>query len=336
MPAPNPIPRIPLDAIVEARERLTGIAHRTPLVPLDRAATAGGGGGGTWLKLECLQPIGSFKIRGAANAIAAADPAALSNGVYTASAGNMAQGVALAARLRGIPCRVVVPEQAPRAKLDAIARLGAEAVPVPFDVWWSALVEHGHEGESGYFIHPVAHPDVVAGNSTIGLEIAEALPEVDTVVVPFGGGGLSCGIASALAAVAPDVQVVASEVETAAPLHASLEAGAPRDIERVPSFVDGIGGSGMLAEMWPLVSALVRESHVVSLTEICDAIRRLALSAKVVAEGAGASALAAALHRDPDERVVAVISGGNIDTDVLRAILSGGCPGSSVLELTRS
>ena len=324
MTGPEPIPPIPLRAIESAQERLAGTAVRTPLIPLTVPGRPGRGG--IWLKPECLQPIGSFKIRGAANAIAQAEPSALREGVYTASAGNMAQGVAWAAKLRGIPCRVVVPEHAPRAKLEAIARLGAEAVPVPFDVWWSALENHGHPGESGFFVHPVSHVDVIAGNGTIGLEIIDALPDVDTVIVPFGGGGLSTGIASALHAVAPGVRVVASEVDTAAPLNASLHAGAPRSIDRRPTFVDGIGGSGMLREMWPLVSALIHESQVVSVTEICDAIRTLASSAKLIAEGAGGSALAAALHRDPDERVVAVISGGNIDTAVLREILAGGNP----------
>lgn len=320
---PTPLEPIPLGSIEAARDRLVGIAAQTPLIPWPEPST---GRGGIWLKLECLQPIGSFKIRGAANAIGAADPDALAKGVYTVSAGNMAQGVAMAAKIRGLPCRVVVPEHAPLAKVDAIGRLGAATVAVPYDVWWDALVNHGLDGEEGFFVHPVSHPDVVAGNGTIGLEIVDRLPDVDTVVVPFGGGGLSTGIASALAATAPGARVVASEVETAAPLFASLAAGAPRSIDRIPTFVDGIGGSGMLEEMWPLVSTLVTESTVVSVDEICQAIRRLATHAKVVAEGAGASALAAAFHRDPDERVVAVISGGNLDTEVFRTILSGGCP----------
>ncbi|MEM7413936.1 MAG: pyridoxal-phosphate dependent enzyme [Gemmatimonadota bacterium] len=321
-----PVPPISLDAIERARDRIGELSVRTPLIPLGPPDEDGGE---IWLKLECVQPIGSFKIRGAANAIGSADPHALREGVYTASAGNMAQGVAFAARRLGVPCRVVVPDGAPRAKLDAIERLGATPVPVPFDTWWSALLNHGHPGEDGYFVHPVSHPDVVAGNATAGLEIAEDLPEVDEVIVPFGGGGLSCGIASALAHVAPAARVIACEVETAAPLRASMAAGEPRSIERTPTFVDGIGGSSVLPEMWPLVSSLIDDVEVVSIADVCEAIRTLIDSAHVVAEGAGGAAVAAALRRaTPGRSVVAVVSGGNIDTDVLMRILAGECPGA--------
>ena len=306
------------------------MAARTPLVRLEQETA--GPESGIWLKLECLQPIGSFKIRGAANALALAGPAAIADGVYTASAGNMAQGVALAARRAGVPCRVIVPDTAPRAKLDAIARLGGEIVPLPFDAWWATLREHGHPDESGFFIHPVSDPAVIAGNGTIGLEVADTLPEVDVVVVPYGGGGLSCGIASALRRRAPQARVYAAEVETAAPFAASLEAGEPASVARRPTFVDGIGGSSLLTEMWPLASSLLAGSLVMSIEEICDAIRLLAGRAHVIAEGAGGAALAAALElqarEDPgrERRIVAVVSGGNIDTDVLRAILAGENP----------
>lgn len=192
-----------------------------------------------WLKLENLQPIGSFKIRGAANAMALADPADLAGGVYTGSAGNMAQGLAWNARRLGVPCRVLVPDTAPVTKLDAIARLGGHSVPLPFDDWWAVLQNHGHPSESGFFIHPVSDPAVIAGNGTVGLEILEDLPDVDAIVVPYGGGGLSCGIASAVKAHRPEVPIFAAEVETAAPLAASLEAGEPMDIDRMPTFVDG-------------------------------------------------------------------------------------------------
>lgn len=322
----NPIEPIPIGAIEAARARIGDVAIRTPLVRLPESGPSTGSGRQIWLKLECLQPIGSFKIRGAANAIALAPPEEIARGVYTASAGNMAQGLALAARRQGIPCRVIVPDSAPRAKVDAIVRLGAVPVPVPFDDWWEALRNHGHPGEEGYFVHPVSHPDVIAGNGTAGLEILEDLPGVDAVVVPFGGGGLSTGIASALRARAPHVATYAAEVETAAPLAASLAAGAPTSITRTQTFVDGIGGASMLAEMWPLVTSLLAGSLVVSVKEICNAIRVLATDVGVVAEGAGGSALAACPRLEPDATIVAVVSGGNIDTDVFARILRGDCP----------
>jgi len=314
-----------------ARERIAGSAIRTPLLPLDAAPTEPPGRPGIWLKLECLQPIGSFKIRGAANAMALADPGGLAAGVYTASAGNMAQGVAFAARRMGVPCRVIVPDSAPRTKLEAIRELGGELVPLPYDEWWSVIRNHGHPDEAGFFIHPVADPAVIAGNGTVGLEILEEVPDVEAIFVPYGGGGLSCGIASAVKTVRPDVRVYAAEVETAAPFAASLEAGAAVSVERTPTFVDGIGGGSVLEEMWPLAQTLLDGSYVVSLEEICDAIRLLASRVHAIAEGAGGSAVAAALadraDRDRPGPVVAVVSGGNIDTDVLHAILAGGVPG---------
>jgi threonine dehydratase len=344
----EPIGPIPLEAIGGARGRIAGVAVRTPLLRLDEggpyprpstsreAPTPGSvedvAGAGIWLKLECLQPIGSFKIRGAANALALAGAEALAGGVYTASAGNMAQGVALAARRVGVRCRVIVPDTAPRTKVEAVERLGAEVVPLPFDEWWATIEEHGHPDEAGFFVHPVSDPAVIAGNGTIGLEILEDLPATDAVIVPYGGGGLSCGIASALRARRPEAEVYAAEVETAAPLAASLQAGAPVSVDRRPTFVDGIGGSSVLREMWPLAPHLLSGSLVVSIEEICDAIRTLATRAHVVAEGAGGSAVAAALdyrdREDPDrrQRIVAVVSGGNIDAHVLRAILMGENP----------
>ena len=321
----NPLGPIHLADIRAARERITGAAIHTPLVRLEAA----GASAEVWLKLECLQPIGSFKIRGAANAMALAGPAQLARGVYTGSAGNMAQGVAYEARRRGIPCRVIVPDTAPAAKLDAIARLGATAVPVPFAEWWAVLHDHGHPGEEGFFVHPVSDPAVIAGNGTIGLEIVEDLPDVRAVVVPFGGGGLSCGIATALRALRPEARVFAAEVETAAPLAASLAAGRPVEVAHTPSFVDGIGAGGLLPGMWPLARALLAGSRVVSLEDVRGAIRLLAERAHVVAEGAGGAAVAAALGGLPgasDGPVVAVVSGGNIDARVLGAILEGRAP----------
>ena len=318
----KPVGPIDLADIRAASERIAGAAIRTPLVRLEAADAPAE----VWLKLECLQPIGSFKIRGAANAMALADPALLVRGVYTGSAGNMAQGVAFEARRRGIPCRVIVPDTAPAAKLDAIARLGGTSVPVPFAEWWSVLRDHGHPREEGFFVHPVSHPAVIAGNGTIGLEIVEELPDVRAVVVPFGGGGLSCGIATAVRALKPGVLVFAAEVETAAPLAASLLAGRPVQVSHTRSFVDGIGAAGLLHEMWPLARSLLAGSRVVSLRDIRSAIQLLAERAHVVAEGAGAAAVAAAMEGLPGVGtgpVVAVVSGGNIDARVLAAILDG-------------
>ncbi|MEE8526518.1 MAG: pyridoxal-phosphate dependent enzyme [Thermoanaerobaculia bacterium] len=311
---------IPIAEIRAARERISGAAIRTPLLRLDLEDAPCE----IYLKLENLQPIGSFKLRGAGNAMAIAGREALARGVVTASAGNMAQGVAWNARRLGIRCRVIVPDHAPRTKLDAIERLGGEVVAVPFADWWRVIVEHRFAGIEGHFIHPVSDPAVIAGNGTIGLEILEDLADVDAVVVPFGGGGLSCGIASALRAEQPGARVYACEVETAAPLSASLAAGERREIDYVPSFVDGIGGKSVLAEMWPLVRRLLAGSIVVSLHQVAAAVRLLAMRARVVAEGAGAAALAAALTgRAGSGKVVCVVSGGNIDGARLAAILQG-------------
>ncbi|HSP95597.1 MAG TPA: threonine/serine dehydratase [Thermoanaerobaculia bacterium] len=296
---------------------------RTPLVRLnveDAPAEI-------WLKLENLQPIGSFKLRGAGNAMSLAPHDALGKGVYTASAGNMAQGVAWNARRLGIPCTVVVPDNAPQTKLAAIERLGAKAVKLPYARWWQVLEDHGYPGIEGLFIHPVSDPAVIAGNGTIGLEILEDLPDVDAVVVPFGGGGLSCGIAAALRALSPATRVFASEVETAAPFAASLAAGRPVAIDHTPSFVDGIGGRSMLPEMWPLANQLLAGSLVVSVAQAAASVRLLAERNRVIAEGAGATSVAAAiLGKAGTGKVVCVISGGNIDPSKLAKILNGEVP----------
>ena len=317
MRAPLPVP-VPLAEIAAAQRRIAGTAVRTPLIRLHVDAPCE-----LWLKLENLQPIGSFKIRGAANAMAMADPDALSRGVWTASAGNMAQGVAWCARERGIRCTVVVPEHAPAAKVQAVERLGATVVRRPHDEWWRILVEHGAPGFDGVFIHPVSERAVIAGNGTAGLEIAADLPDVDAVIVPYGGGGLSCGIASALAAVAPRVHVHAAEVDTAAPLAAALRAGSPVPFDYQPSFVDGIGARSVLAEMWPLASTLLTSSIVVSLDEVIDALRVLLARARVLAEGAGAAAVAAGRTGHAGHgKVVCVISGGNINLETVAGFLA--------------
>ena len=306
-----------------AIERIRDFAIRTPLIHFENDA-----GIDIWLKLENLQPIGSFKIRGAANAIGICSKETLAGGVITASAGNMAQGVAWCARAMGLRCDVVVPDSAPRTKLDAIERLGATIHPVPFDRWWQTMVERHYPGLTGQFIHPVSDPGVVAGNATAGLEIHDELPGVGAVIVPFGGGGLSCGIAAALRSRGSRAAVYAAEVETAAPLAASLQAGRPVKVDYRRSFVDGIGAKQLLPEMWPMARELLRGSLTVSLDQVADAIRRLVLQAKTVAEGAGAAALAATLSGAvADGPVVCVVSGGNLDVEQLETILAGRTPG---------
>jgi threonine dehydratase len=310
---------IPLAEIEAARQRLDGLALRTPLIRYNVDT----GPVEIYLKMENLQPIGAFKIRGAGNAMAIAGEEALKHGVWTASAGNMAQGVAWNAARLGVRCSVVVPDHAPDAKLDALTRLGAEIVKVPFEEWWEIIVTHSHAGQSGVFVHPVSDPAVMAGNGTIGLEVVEDLPDLDAVVVPYGGGGLSSGIASALRHLRPEVPVYAAEVKTSAALHAAFAAGQPTEIDYTPSFVDGIGSSRVLDEMWPLVSELLSGSLVASLEEVENAVRLLATRNRVIAEGAGAAGVAnAAEGRAGDGKVVCIVSGGNIDASKLANILT--------------
>ena len=308
-----------LEDIRAARERISGSAIRTPLIRLnveDAPAEI-------YLKLENLQPIGSFKIRGAGNAMLLLGKEKLSNGVYTASAGNMAQGVAWNAREMGVPCEVIVPDRAPETKLAAIKRLGGKVVKVPFDEWWQVIIEHTYPGLDSFFIHPVSDSAVIAGNGTIGLEILEDLPDVETVVIPFGGGGLSSGIAAAIRSLKSNTRIYACEVETAAPLKTSLKAGSPQTVEYTPSFVDGIGGRSVLEEMWPLVSNLIDDSLVVSLQQVSQALKLLIERNRVIAEGAGAAAVAAALSGMAGSgKIVCIVSGGNIDFDKLAEIIS--------------
>jgi threonine dehydratase len=302
---------------------IAGTAVRTPLVRLhvDDAPAE------IYLKLENLQPINSFKIRGAYNAMSTAAPEELAGGVLTTSAGNMAQGVGWAARELGIPWTVIVPDHAPQTKLDAIERLGGTYVKVPFDRWWQALEERSYPGVEGFFVHPVEDEPVMAGNGTIGLEILEDLPDVDTIIVPWGGGGLFTGIASAVKALRPETSMRVVELETSAPLTASVAAGEPREIDYKPSFVDGAGARALLPKMWGLGRPLLDGTDVVTLEETAAAVRLLAERACVVAEGAGALAVASALSgRSGGGTIVAIVSGGNIDSGVLATILAGRTP----------
>jgi threonine dehydratase len=314
---------IPIEEITAARERIAGAAVRTPLVRLHVADAPGE----IWCKLETLQPINSFKIRGAANCVRSADPAQLRRGLVTASAGNMAQGVAWIARELGLPATIAVPDHAPAAKLEAIARLGGTVHKLPYADWWQAIMTGRVEGVEGFFVHPVADPAVMAGNGTIGLEILEDLPDVDAVVIPYGGGGLTVGIASALRARRPQTRVYTVEPETAAALVAARAAGEPVEIDYVPSFVDGSGSRGVLAEMWPRVAPLIDDALIATLEETAGALRLMAERLRVIAEGAGALATAAALAgRAGSGRIVAVVSGGNLDFTTLGRILKGESP----------
>jgi threonine dehydratase len=318
-----PIESISLGEIREARNRIVPLVFRTPLVRLEFPDAPAE----IYLKLENLQPIGSFKIRGSANAIESATGKELASGVFTASAGNMAQGVAWNAQRRGIPCTVIVPDHAPEAKLAPVRQMGGQIIKISFDEWWQVLITRKFEGCRGLFVHPVSDPAVIAGNGTIGLEILEDLQDVDAVVIPYGGGGLSSGIASAIRALKPNTRIFACEVETAAPLSASFRAGKPQVVNYERSFVEGIGGKSVLQEMWPLVRKLVDDSLVVGLEDIANAIRLLLERNHVLAEGAGAAPVAAALSgKAGDGKIVCVISGGNIDSSVLAKILQGATP----------
>ncbi|HEV8409483.1 MAG TPA: pyridoxal-phosphate dependent enzyme [Gemmatimonadaceae bacterium] len=320
----EPLQPIPPQEFEAARRRIAGTATRTPLVRLyvDAPGTCE-----IHLKLETLQPIGSFKIRGALNAMRALPPEKLAGGVYTASAGNMAQGLAWAARELGVPCSIVAPDHAPRTKLAAIERLGATVRLIPFADWWGAILEHNVPGERGTFIHPGADPMVMAGNGTIALEILEDLPDAGAILVPYGSGGLACGIACAAHAIRPGIPVYAAELEGRAPFAASLAAGRPVAIEYTASFVDGMGGKSVLEEMWPLAKDSLAGSLRATLRQVADAVKLLVERAHAVAEGAGAAPVAAALGNDIGVRkIVCVVSGGNIDTQKLMTILAGEIP----------
>ena len=311
---------IPIEEIRRAREVLDGVAIRTPLVRLDAETDAE-----IWLKLELLQPVRSFKIRGAGSAVLQASDSDLAGGVLTASAGNMAQGVCLAARVRGVPATIVVPEHAPQAKLDAIARYGGRVIKVSYDDWWNTLVTGGYEGEQGMFVHPVADPRVMAGNGTIGLELLEQLDDFDAVIVPYGGGGLTTGIASAVKASRPEVRFYSAEPATGAPVAATLAAGSPQEVEYTPSFVDGSGSRALIPQVWEHARELLDGGFAVPIEEVAAAMRLLAERTRVIAEGAGALALAAAPRVDA-RKIVCIVSGGNIDAAVFARILQGETP----------
>jgi threonine dehydratase len=311
---------VSLSSIREARTVIANAAIRTPLVRCDVPQSPAT----IYLKLENLQPIGSFKIRGAANAVAHLSPEELELGVVTASAGNMAQGVAWNARKLGIPCTVIAPDSAPETKIRSVERLGGSVIKVSFDEWWRAFEERSFPGVNGAFIHAFDDERVMAGNGTIALEILEDLPDVEAVVIPWGGGGLTCGIASALRELRSSCKVFTAEVAGAAPLAASSEAGVPTEINYQRSFVDGIGSKAVFPQMFQRAMKLIDGSLVVEVDEVANAIRSLVEHNRVVAEGAGACPVACALSgKAGTGKVVCVVSGGNIDAAKLAAILNG-------------
>ena len=309
---------ISLAEIENARRVIQGAAIRTPLVRLnvlDAPAEI-------YLKLENLQPIGSFKLRGAANTIARLSSEKLEHGVVTASAGNMAQGVAWCARKLGVSCTVIAPETAPDTKIRAIERLGGRVIKVSFAEWWRAFAERSYPGVEGTFIHSFDDPHVMAGNGTIALEILEDLPDPDAVIIPWGGGGLTCGIASAMRELRPECKIFTAEVATAAPFAASVAAGQPTEVDYQSSWVDGIGAKAVFPNMFERGRRLVDGALVEELSSVAEALRLMAHHNHVIAEGAGACPVACALSgKAGTGKVVCIVSGGNIDHQKLIHIL---------------
>ncbi len=307
----SPVREISLAEIKAARERIAPHVLRTPLVKLD----ARPGAPDIRLKLENLQPINAYKLRGAVNAVAMLTEAERKRGVWTISAGNAGQGVAYAARAAGVPASVVAIETAPKAKLDRMRALGAKLILVPYDVAWKALDARSHPGAEGTFIHPFDDDNFIAGHATMGLEILEDAPNTAAIICGVGGGGLITGVGSAVKAMKPGIKVFAAEPETAAPLARSLAAGSPQAFpEWQASFVDGAGGQSVFPRMWERMKAVVDDAIVVTLEDTRRAMRMMAEKSRVIAEGAGALPLAAALTGKAGKGpIVCVVSGGNVD-----------------------
>ncbi|HUR80715.1 MAG TPA: pyridoxal-phosphate dependent enzyme [Thermoanaerobaculia bacterium] len=320
MSTPPPVRPVTLDDIHAARERIRGVITRTPLV---RFLHGIDGAPEIWLKLENLQPINAFKLRGGANAVAMLAPVERAKGVWTISAGNAGQGVAYAAREAGVPCTVLVIETAPETKIERMRNLGAKLVKAPFDACWQAMEDRAYPGIEGTFVHPFDDHDFIAGNATAGLEIVEDLPQVKTVIGAIGGGGLMSGIGSAVRALAPHVRILGAEPETAAPGAKSFAANEAKVFEEwQASFVDGAGGKSIFPRMWERIRAVMDGSVVVTLDEVRHAMKLMASKTRVIAEGAGALPVAAAL-KEKDGPVVAVVSGGNIDLKKFCELVNG-------------
>jgi threonine dehydratase len=309
--------------VAAARDNIRAFAVRTPLFKLSADVP----GVNIYLKLENLQPLGSFKIRPAVNVLKSMEFERLRRGVVTASAGNFGQGLAFAAREIGVPATVVVPEGSAATKARSLVELGAKVIRLPFEEWWTVLTSRGYAGEDGVFIHPVAESAVIAGNATIGAEIIEDHPDCDAVVVPFGGGGLACGIGSVMRRLKPAVRMIVAESEAAQPAAAALANGRPVRVPHIQSFVDGMGSTTVLEEMWPLIRGMVDHAACASFTQIAEAIRLLAGRHHVIAEAAGAASVAAALAGQCGKgNIICIVSGGNIDASKLGAILNGQSP----------
>jgi threonine dehydratase len=321
---PSSVLRSPTsEDVAVARHNIRDFAVRTPLLKL----AADLPGVNIYLKLENLQPLGSFKIRPAVNMLRTVARERLRHGVLTASAGNFGQGLAFAAREIGVPATVVVPDGSATTKAKALTELGAKVIRLPFDAWWTVLTTRTYSGEAGVFIHPVAESAVVAGNATIGAEIIEDRPEFDAVVVPFGGGGLACGIGSVMRRLKPHVRMIVAESEAAQPAAAALANGRPVPVPHIQSFVDGMGSTTVLDEMWPLVRDMVDQAVCASFAQIAQAIRLLAGRHHVIAEAAGAASVAAAMAGLAGKgNIICIVSGGNIDAPRLGAILNGESP----------
>src|SRR6266513_2979076 len=311
LPTLEPVRPIKLSEICAARGRIAKTIVRTPLIRLELGPEFPD----IRLKLENLQPINAYKLRGAANAVAALSQADRKHGVWTISAGNAGQGVAYAARAAGVPCAVVVVETAPKSKLKRMKALGAKLIPVPYEIAWKALDERSFPRVDGTFIHPFDDDDFIAGHGTMGLEILEDAPDTAAVIASIGGGGLITGVASAIKALKPEIKVFGVEPETAAPAALSFKKGSPQLFENwKASFVDGAGGQSMFPRMWERMKPVVDGYIVVTLDETKSAMRLMAEKARVIAEGAGALPLAAALTGKAGKGpIVAIVSGGNID-----------------------
>ncbi len=321
MPAiSEPVRPIQLSEIEEARKRIAKTIVRTPLIRLELGPEFPD----IRLKLENLQPINAYKLRGAANAVAMLSEEERKRGVWTISAGNAGQGVAYAAREAGVPCAVVVVETAPKSKLERMKALAAKLIPVPYEVAWQALEERSFPGADGTFIHPFDDDNFIAGHGTMGLEILEDAPDVAAVIASIGGGGLITGIGSAIKALKPETKVFGVEPETAAPAALSFEKGSPQVFENwKASFVDGAGGQSMFPRMWERMKPVVDGYLVVSLDETKNAMRLLAEKARIIAEGAGALPIAAALTKNAGKGpIIAIVSGGNIDLDKFCELVS--------------
>ena len=321
--SPDPLTAPTLQEIRDASTLLAPHIVRTPLLRLD----SGRSPKKIFLKLENLQHNGSFKIRPLGNMLMNRDVASLRHGIYTVSSGNSGAGVAWMARELGVAATVYAPNDAPANKVEVMREFGAQIQVLPPADWWECVEQGGHPTDPGLYVDAVRNPAAMAGNGTIGLEIVEQLPDVDTVFIPFGGGGLACGIASAIRALKPDTRIIVAESDAATPLGAALEAGKPVPVEFRPSFISGAGAPAVLPEMWPLIRELVDAAVVSSLADVADAMRLIFEANHVVAEGAGATALAAALQaKDDTGRTVCIVSGGNIGPELMCRVLQGDVP----------